>query len=109
MNDKSRIVLRLVAGLYLVYTGIKLIQGLMADKPANMVLMSVIAVAFIIVGAIFSILSIKEMKGLSHTEPAGEQSEEEENQEPEKIEDGLHIAGQQKEEVDSQTTDEEEQ
>ncbi|HAX52762.1 MAG TPA: hypothetical protein DIW07_16310 [Lachnospiraceae bacterium] len=102
MNEKSRIVLRLVAGLYLVYTGIKLIQGLMADKPANMVIMSIIAVVFIIVGAVFAIFSIKDMRGLKGIEASGEQSDEEEIQESEEPEDGLEIA-----EDDNNETDEE--
>jgi uncharacterized membrane protein YcjF (UPF0283 family) len=61
MNEKSRLTLRVVAGLYLAYLGVKMIQGLIADKPENMIFMLIMAVIFVIVGVLFIILSVKSV------------------------------------------------
>ncbi len=59
MNEKSRLTLRVVAGLYLAYLGVKMIQGLIADKPENMIFMIIMAVIFVIVGVLFIVFSVK--------------------------------------------------
>lgn len=62
MNEKSRFILRIVAGIYLAYLGVKMIQGLMVDRPENMMFMLSMAVIFIIVGILFVISSTKNMR-----------------------------------------------
>lgn len=75
MNERSRFILRVVAGLYLVYLGVKMIQGLMVDKPENMMLMLSVAVVFVIVGVLFVISSARNMKSFRNAEPPQEETD----------------------------------
>lgn len=69
MNERSRFVLRIVAGVYLAYLGVKMIQGLIVDKPENMMFMFAMAVIFVIVGVLFVISSLKNMRSSRNEEP----------------------------------------
>lgn len=81
MNEKSRLILRVVAGLYLAYLGIQMIRGLIADRPENFAFMAAMAVIFIVVGIGFVIFSAKNVIALKNEEPETEQEGEEDTKE----------------------------
>lgn len=74
MNERSSFVLRIVAGLYLAYLGVKMIQGLIVDKPENMMFMFAMAVIFVIVGVLFIISSVKNMRSSKNAETPQEET-----------------------------------
>lgn len=74
MNERSRFVLRIVAGVYLAYLGVKMIQGLIVDKPENMIFMFAMAVIFVIVGVLFIISSVKNMRSSRNEETPQEET-----------------------------------
>ena len=49
MNQKSSYAFRLVLGGWLTYLGVSLLYQMYKERPSNMVLISVIAVVFVIV------------------------------------------------------------
>lgn len=61
MNQKSMDVLRIVAGLYLAYLGIKSMMTALSDRPENMVFFLIMAVVFMITGAGYAIYAIKRV------------------------------------------------
>ena len=54
MNKKSGYALRIVLGGYLTYLGIRILSGMIQQRPSNMTLMSVLAVVFILVGVAYA-------------------------------------------------------
>ena len=60
MNDRSRRVLHMVGGVYLVYLGIQLISQQLKSPTSNAMIAWAGAVLFIIFGAAFVVLSIKK-------------------------------------------------
>ena len=60
MNDRSRRVLHLVGGMYLIYLGIQLISEQLKAPTSNAIIAWAGAVLFLIFGAIFAFRSIKK-------------------------------------------------
>ena len=54
MNKKSWMVLRIVAGLYLVFLGVQIISQVTREQPNNLALMICAAVLFIGVGGVYA-------------------------------------------------------
>lgn len=54
MNKKSGCALRIVLGGYLTYLGIRILSEMIQQRPSNMILMSVLAVVFILVGVAYA-------------------------------------------------------
>ena len=80
MNEKSWLVIRTVAGLYVVYLGYQIVSGVLADRPGNMAFMMTAGIFFIIIGAIIAIISIKSVIALRNkVQTEEEESSEEEN------------------------------
>ncbi|MGO5053531.1 hypothetical protein ACTQ6A_13675 [Lachnospiraceae bacterium LCP25S3_G4] len=78
MNDKSRNILRLIVGGYLIYLGGSLFMDVLKEKPNNYVLFLIAGVFFIAVGGIIIFLNLKSaLHSSTNTE---EESEEEENE-----------------------------
>ena len=61
MNKKSGLVLRIVAGMYLVYLGIRIIQQVYQEQPSNLALMVGMSIIFIVVGAGYAVISAKKV------------------------------------------------
>ena len=64
MNQKSSYAFRLVLGGWLTYLGISLLYQMYKERPSNMVLISAIAVVFVIVGAVCAIHSLLKIFGI---------------------------------------------
>lgn len=64
MNQKSSYAFRLVLGVWLTYLGISLLYQMYKERPSNMVLISAIAVVFVIVGAVCAIHSLLKIFGI---------------------------------------------
>lgn len=87
MSQKSWYVLRVVAGLYLVYLGISIIRGLLSERPEDMLFKAVIGVIFIVVGALYVIFSAKRAWKINQ-EVQMDAVEDTEDAEVEETEDG---------------------
>lgn len=74
MNDKSRCAFRIVLGGWLVYLGCSLLWQMYNERPSNMILMSAIAVVFVIVGTVCVGHSLKVLYDLRR--PDGTNAEE---------------------------------
>ncbi len=61
MNKKSGLILRLVAGLYLIYLGIQLIIQLQEQQPSNYALMMCAAALFIAVGLAYAVYTARKI------------------------------------------------
>ena len=64
MNQKSSYACRLVLGGWLTYLGVSLLYQMYKERPSNMVLISVIAVIFVVVGAVCAIHSLLKILGI---------------------------------------------
>ena len=64
MNQKSSYAFRLVLGGWLTYLGVSLLYQMYKERPGNMVLISVIAVIFVVVGAVCAIHSLLKILGI---------------------------------------------
>lgn len=53
MSDKGRLVIRILAGGYLVYLGIRLTRDVLSDRPENYVFLALAGAAFIVLGGIW--------------------------------------------------------
>lgn len=86
-NDKSRAMIMALAGVYLIYLGVTLIQDVIGGQAENMILLIVAAVLFIAVG-VFVIISKARMIMRIQVEEAKEaqEAEEQESEEVEVIE-----------------------
>ena len=58
MNKRTGSILRIVAGGYLIYLGITLIQQMQVEEPSNMTLITIFAIIFIFVGGAVCLLSL---------------------------------------------------
>lgn len=61
MNKKSWMVLRIVAGMYLVFLGIQIISQVSKEQPTNLALMMCAAVLFIGVGVAYAGAAIRNV------------------------------------------------
>ena len=59
VNTKPSLILRLIAGMYLVYLAYELIMGLNAEEGAPTALVIVAAIIFAVLGGILAIVSAK--------------------------------------------------
>lgn len=73
MNKKSWMVLRIVAGLYLVFLGVQIISQVTKEQPNNLALMICAAVLFIGVGVVYAGAAISSVWKMSR---GGEKSQE---------------------------------
>lgn len=64
MNQKSSYAFRLVLGGWLTYLGVSLLYQMYKERPSNMVLISAIAVIFVVVGAVCAIHSLLKILGI---------------------------------------------
>lgn len=65
MSRNNHLIMRTILGAVLAFQGAKLLGALLQDKPENYILMAVVAIAFIAIGAIFAVNSVKEYVKLS--------------------------------------------
>ena len=79
MNKKSGLVLRIILGGYLVFLGGSLLVHIIHMRPEDMVLKSVIAVIFVLVGGFYAFRNIKEMYQMIKTESEEETTVSDEN------------------------------
>lgn len=87
MNEKSWLVLRIVACLYVVYLGIELVVKIMTDKPGNMVFLMAAGIFFMVVGTVIVVISVKDLRKLNKR--LAEEAEQTEDAEREmEVEDG---------------------
>ena len=77
MNKKSWMVLRIVAGLYLVFLGVQIISQVTREQPNNLALMICAAVLFIGVGVVYAGAAISSVWKMSR---GGEKSQEDDLQ-----------------------------
>lgn len=80
MNERSWLILRIVASLYVIYLGIKLVVGMLSDKPENMVLMMAAGIFFIVAGAAIVIFTAKDVIKLNKAQQKEEAEAEEETE-----------------------------
>lgn len=77
MNKRSWMVLRIVAGLYLVFLGVQIISQVTREQPNNLALMICAAVLFIGVGVVYAGAAISSVWKMSR---GGEKSQEDDLQ-----------------------------
>lgn len=65
MNKNSGHIFRIVAGIYLIYLGVKILMDVTRKQPSNMVFMAVMSVIFIVIGALYAGTALKKMLGIS--------------------------------------------
>ena len=58
MNDKSRMILKMLAGGYILYIGISLLIGVLQTEPNEKVLMIIVSIFFMAVGGTVLYLSV---------------------------------------------------
>ena len=58
MNDKSRMILKMLAGGYILYIGISLLIGILQTEPNEKVLMIIVSIFFMAVGGTVLYLSV---------------------------------------------------
>jgi len=68
MSEYNHLIMRTVLGAILAFQGAKLLGVLLQDKPENYILMAIIAIAFIALGTIFAVNSIKSFIALKKEE-----------------------------------------
>ena len=61
MSEKSGLALRIVAGLYLIYLGVKIILQVYQEQPGNLAFMVAVSILFILVGAGYALSCIKKI------------------------------------------------
>ena len=105
MNEKSWLIMRIVACLYVIYLGIKLVAGMLTDRPENMVLMMAAGIFFIVAGAAIVIFSVKDLLKLNKrlAEENTKEQDTEAIEEDSESEDNLVEAGESKEDEQSDT------
>lgn len=65
MNKNSGHIFRILAGIYLIYLGVKILMDVTRKQPSNMVFMAVMSVIFIVIGALYAGTALKKMLGIS--------------------------------------------
>lgn len=89
MNDRTRTVLRALAGGYLAYVGFGLVKTMLKDQPDNMIMFVSVGLAFLAIGVAllgYSVSHYIKKEYIHQTSDQEEDSEQEENEEPEKSE-----------------------
>lgn len=61
MNSKAGYVFRIVLGGYLVWIGIQILIQMINERPSNMILMSCLAVIFIVIGGSYLYFCLKRV------------------------------------------------
>lgn len=64
MSEHNHLIMRTILGTVLAFQGAKLLGALLQDKPENYILMAAIAIAFIAMGTIFAVNSVKRFVAL---------------------------------------------
>ena len=64
MSEHNHLIMRTVLGAVLAIQGAKLLGVLLQDKPENYILMAAIAIAFIALGTVFAVNSVKRFVAL---------------------------------------------
>lgn len=65
MNKNSGQIIRIIAGIYLIYLGVKILMDVTQKQPSDMMVMAVLSVLFIIIGALYAGAALKKMLGIS--------------------------------------------
>ena len=68
MSEHNHLIMRTILGAILAFQGAKLLGMLLQDKPDNYIFMAVLAIAFIALGTIFAVNSIKSF--IKHSKEA---------------------------------------
>ena len=76
MNQKSGYAFRVVLGGWLFYLGCSLLYQMYKEQPSNMVLISTIAVVFVVIGGVCVIHSLKKIYDIRKAELYGPEAEE---------------------------------
>ena len=64
MSEHNHLIMRTVLGAVLAFQGAKLLGALLQDKPENYIFMAVLAIAFIALGTVFAVNSVKQFMKL---------------------------------------------
>lgn len=86
MNEKSWLVLRIVAGLYVIYLGYQIVSGMLTERPENMVFMMTAGILFIVIGAVIVIISAKSVIAMRNKLQNEEETSSEEDNSADTIE-----------------------
>ena len=71
MSEHNHLIMRTVLGVVLGFQGAKLVGSVLQDRPENYILFAAIGIAFIAVGTIFAVNSVRsfiKMKKESETD-----------------------------------------
>ena len=79
MNEKSWLVLKIAAGLYIFYLGFQIMRGMLSDRPENMFFVGAAGIVLLIAGAVILVCSAKTAFALRKR--GREESEEAEGEE----------------------------
>ena len=118
MNKNSGHIFRIVAGIYLIYLGVKILMDVTRKQPSNMVFMAVMSVIFIVIGALYAGTALKKMLGISFkkkgqmqdtasldTEEVNRQFQSSSDKDAENIKSVMTEAGPEKKSADDATAD----
>ncbi len=61
MNSNRGLIIRAILGAYLAFIGARLLMQVISHKPSDSVMMSVFAVAFMIIGAAYAVFSLRNL------------------------------------------------
>lgn len=82
MNSKAGLILRIIAGMYLIFSGGTLLRQMITLRPSDYILKSAIAIVFIVVGVWYGYRNIKAtyyfVKGETEDQPTDKAIEEQE-------------------------------
>ena len=81
MNDRTRTVLRVLAGGYLAYLGLELLKTMLKEQPDNMMLFVSVGLAFLAIGVAllgYSVSHYIKKDFIHQTDESGEEESEEE-------------------------------
>lgn len=84
MNNKSRDIIRIILGGWLVYLGIRILIQVIQNEPSDQMIMAVLAVLFIIIGGGYAAFSVRSFVRAvkSEMDPAPGMDETQEIQTP---------------------------
>ena len=60
MSEHNHLIMRTILGAVLAFQGAKLLGMLLQDKPENYIFMAALAIAFIALGTVFAVNSVKQ-------------------------------------------------
>lgn len=105
MNEKSRLVIRIVAGLYVDYTGFQIIRDVLVKRPGNMMLMMAAGIFFLVAGTLIVISSLKGMRKLSNEIQEAAEIDEDEIDEEESFQEEKAQLEESEEELEAESTE----